>query len=114
MKTIMLISLLTLSSLHALDQAPKKDKATGLIMGDNWQLVHAHCIACLSTAIVTQNRMSRESWQETIRWMQKKQGLWPLGDSEKLIVDYLTKYYGPLPSGRRKNLPAHLLPTKKP
>ena len=114
MKKFILISLLTFSSLQATEELPEKDKASGLIMGPNWQLVQAHCTACHSTAIVTQNRMSRESWQETIRWMQKKQGLWPLGDSEKPLLDYLAKYYGPQPSGRRKNLPAHLMPTKKP
>ena len=114
MKKITLLAVLLFSSLQAADELPAKDKSSGLIMGKNWQFVQAHCTACHSTAIITQNHMSRESWQETIRWMQKKQGLWPLGDSEKPLVDYLAKYYGAQLSGRRKNLPAHLLPTKNP
>ncbi|WDE99383.1 hypothetical protein PQO03_16220 [Lentisphaera profundi] len=82
-------------------------------MGQNWQFIQAHCTACHSAAIVTQNRMSRESWQASLRWMQKEQGLWPLGQNEKIILDYLAKYYGPQTSGRRRNLPTHLMPTKK-
>ena len=30
----------------------------------------------------------------SIRWMQKEQGLWELGDAETVIVDYLEKNYG--------------------
>ena len=113
MKKFTFLIVLLASSLQATDELPAKHQASGLIMGQNWQFVQAHCTACHSTAIITQNRMSRDSWQESIRWMQKKNGLWPLGDSEKLILDYLAKYYGPQTSGRRRNLPAHLMPTKK-
>ena len=27
------------------------------------------------------------------KWRQKKQGLWELGDDQKIIVDYLVKNY---------------------
>ena len=78
--------------------------------GDNVELVVGHCSACHSLAIVTQNRMSREGWADTIRWMQESQGLWPLGDAEPLILDYLSKHYAPLNTGRRPPLPKHLMP----
>lgn len=58
------------------------------------QLVQAHCAACHSLALVSQNRMSRQGWIRTIRWMQEKQGLWDLGAAEKPIVDYLERNYG--------------------
>lgn len=39
-----------------------------------------------------------------IRWMQETQGLWPLGDAESAILEYLSVNYGPLPRGRRAPL----------
>jgi hypothetical protein len=45
-----------------------------------------------------------------IRWMQDTQGLWPLGEDEDLVLDYLAANYGPLSAGRRRPLPASLLP----
>ncbi|WP_068545130.1 hypothetical protein [Thalassotalea crassostreae] len=96
--------------------APNKtydiDPPTGLIIDEGFIMVKAHCTACHSAKLVTQNRMSRDTWLETIRWMQKSQGLWPLMDNEKVILDYLEKHYSPKDTGRRKNLPEHLLPTK--
>ena len=76
----------------------------------NLPYVVAHCTACHSSALITQNRMTREGWLNTIRWMQKKQGLWPLGDHETLVLDYLEKHYFPENSGRRKPLAKHLMP----
>jgi hypothetical protein len=70
--------------------APK----TELIIDEGWELVQANCSACHSLSLVTQNHMTRSNWLNTIRWMQKKQGLWELGDNEALIVDYLEKNYG--------------------
>ena len=56
--------------------------------------------------------LSREAWLSTFRWMQKSQGLWPLGKHEPVILDYLEKHYGPRGFGRRKPLPDHLLPRR--
>lgn len=58
------------------------------------ELVQAHCGACHSLALVAQNRMTRRGWINTIRWMQEKQGLWDLGDSQAVIVEYLAQTYG--------------------
>lgn len=89
---------------------PAVDPASGLAVGEGLEIVRAHCSGCHSVKLVTQNRMSRDNWLQTIRWMQKTQGLWPLGEHEKTILDYLEKYYSPLQTGRRANLPTHLLP----
>ena len=110
MKFFSLLSFFLLSLAYADETMPEKDKATGLIMGKNWEYVQLQCTTCHSAAIITQSRMSRETWKDTIRWMQKTQGLWPLGESEALILDYLSTYYKPQISGRRKNLPSHLMP----
>lgn len=49
--------------------------------------------------------MSREKWENTIRWMQKEHELWDLGPSEELILDYLAKNNGAVKrKGKRRPL----------
>ncbi|OUR74922.1 hypothetical protein A9Q75_19470 [Colwellia psychrerythraea] len=108
-KTIFIFSLIALSCSYV-NAKDILDKNTGFVIDTGFELVRANCTACHSSGLVIQNRMNRDTWLETIRWMQKTQGLWPLGDSEKAILDYLAKHYSPTATGRRKNLPAHLMP----
>ncbi|SNR48235.1 sulfite dehydrogenase (cytochrome) subunit SorB [Maribacter sedimenticola] len=77
---------------------------TGLIDAPDLQAVITNCTTCHSSQLIIQNRMGEEQWNATIRWMQKTQGLWPLGDNQKVIVDYLVKNYPPLKKGRRPAL----------
>ncbi|WNC66940.1 hypothetical protein RI845_10390 [Thalassotalea nanhaiensis] len=113
-KTLLQLTLPTLLTFSVLSHAkPALDKETGLVLDSGFDIVKANCTACHSAALVTQNRMSRETWLDTIRWMQEKQGLWPLMQNEVIILDYLEKHYSPTESGRRKNLPEHLLPPKQ-
>lgn len=77
---------------------------TGLVDAEGLQTVITNCTTCHSSQLIIQNRMGEEQWNATIRWMQKKQGLWPLGDNQKIIVDYLVKNYPPLEKGRRPAL----------
>ena len=77
---------------------------TGFAEGDGLQLVINNCTSCHSAKLVTQNRMTKEKWLATIRWMQKTQNLWDLEANEEAIVNYLATYYAPFKSGRRKNL----------
>ncbi len=86
------------------------DKTTGLIAAPGIELVKAHCIACHSPRLITQNKADRQGWLSLIRWMQNSQGLWPLGDNEPIILDYLSANYGPQKMGRRNSLPSHLMP----
>lgn len=74
---------------------------TGLIEADGLQTVITNCTTCHSSKLIIQNRMGEEQWNATIRWMQKTQGLWPLGNNQKIIVDYLVKNYPPIEKGRR-------------
>ncbi len=87
--------------------AADNDSVTGLARAEGVELVGAHCLFCHSSRLIVQNRMSREGWLQTIRHMQKNHNLWPLGEAEDLIVDYLVVNYGPLASSnrRRGNLP---------
>lgn len=77
---------------------------TGLKEGEGLMTVVTHCTACHSAKLVMQNRMNMEQWNATIRWMQKTQNLWELGENQKIIVDYLVTNYPPPEKGRRENL----------
>lgn len=71
--------------------------------------VERHCTACHSAMLVAQNHATRDGWEKLIRWMQSSQGLWPLGEDESVILDYLAENYGPLEQQRRPALPDNLL-----
>lgn len=87
------------------------DPSVQLPADENLALVRAHCTACHSAKLITQNRGDKQEWLRLIRWMQKTQGLWPIPpEAEKKIIDYLVKYYPPTPNLRRKPLPATQLP----
>lgn len=78
--------------------------STGLVAGEGLSKVVQHCTACHSSKLIIQNRMTKEQWNATIRWMQESQGLWDLGDDQKIIVDYLTENYPIYRKGRREAL----------
>lgn len=73
----------------------KADAETGLALDDKLMLVKAHCTSCHSPKLIIQNRFTRDGWKEKIRWMQRTQKLWDLGESEPAVLDYLAKHYGP-------------------
>ena len=77
---------------------------TGFVEGEGLMTVVNNCTNCHSAKLVTQNRMTKEGWQATIKWMQETQNLWDLGKNETIIVDYLATYYAPQKKGRRENL----------
>jgi hypothetical protein len=72
-----------------------KDLETALLAGDGLELVKANCTTCHSSALILQNRFTREGWNEKIVWMQETQGLWDLGENEPKILDYLAANYAP-------------------
>ncbi|MDC6366227.1 MULTISPECIES: monoheme cytochrome C [Flavobacteriaceae] len=78
--------------------------ATGFVDDKGMQLTIQNCTGCHSAQLVTQNRMSREGWEATIKWMQETQNLWDLGANEEAILTYLSKNYAPKAKGRRQNL----------
>lgn len=77
---------------------------TGFVAEEGYMTVVNNCTNCHSSLLVTQNRMSRESWEATIRWMQKTQNLWDLGPNEEIILNYLAANYAPQKKGRRQQL----------
>ncbi|WP_027076705.1 hypothetical protein [Maribacter antarcticus] len=77
---------------------------TGFIDAPGLMETVNNCTNCHSSKLVTQNRMNKERWVATIRWMQETQNLWDLGKNEDVIVNYLVTNYPPLETGRRENL----------
>jgi cytochrome c5 len=91
--------------------ARQTDPTTGFIIDDGWETVAASCTGCHSAKLVTQNRGDRARWTETIRWMQKTQGLWVLAPAvEETILTYLSKNYAPNANVRRQPIPPSLMP----
>lgn len=85
--------------------AENLDKATGLIFDKGFETVKKNCTVCHSAKLITQNRMERQGWLDTIRWMQKTQGLRQFKpETEKEILDYLSKHYAPRETFRRPPL----------
>jgi len=80
------------------------DAKTGFIEDQGMQTVINNCTTCHSAELVTQNKMTKEGWLATIRWMQESQNLWDLGANEDVILDYLAKNYAPEDTGRRAPL----------
>ena len=87
------------------------DAASGLKIDTGWNDVRAHCGACHSYALVTQQRADRPTWQGWIRWMQETQNLWQFDPAtEDRILDYLAKNYPPRANQRRAPIPPELMP----
>ena len=74
---------------------------TGLIDAEGLITVVNNCTNCHSAKLVVQNKMSAESWNATIKWMQETQNLWDLGSNQEIIVNYLVTNYPPTTKGRR-------------
>lgn len=78
--------------------------ASGLVAEGDWLMVMQTCTQCHSAKLITQNRADAHGWQKMIKWMQETQGLWPLGNKEGKIINYLATHYTPQYTGRRKAL----------
>ena len=87
------------------------DNKTGLIIAPGFEIVSVQCTVCHSARLISQNRADHNGWLAMIRWMQDTQGLWPLGDQEQVVLDYLSDNYGPTATGRRRPLAAEFLPS---
>ncbi|HEX9852076.1 MAG TPA: hypothetical protein VGA68_03645 [Woeseiaceae bacterium] len=104
-----LLMALWLAQTHV--QSATIDEASGLVVAPGWELVRAHCGGCHSHALVTGQRADRQTWLDTIRWMQATQNLWQFdAATENGILDYLAENYPPQPNRRRAPIPPTLMP----
>ena len=87
-------AVLALACAPVLTQAQTELTPGALVEGPGKSLVQAHCSACHSLALVTQNRGDAEHWTGLIRWMQAEHKLWDLGSAEAPLVEYLATHYG--------------------
>lgn len=72
-----------------------EDRWQGLPAGPGREIVFGLCQACHSLAIVKQQGLDRDSWDETMVWMVEEQGMPPLDTKNwNLILDYLSTHYG--------------------
>ncbi|HEX7006782.1 MAG TPA: hypothetical protein VF274_06575 [Alphaproteobacteria bacterium] len=54
------------------------------------------CTACHSGALIRQQGMSREQWDESISWMTERHGMPKLdGEDRRVVLDYLTRTFPP-------------------
>tara|TARA_R110002073_G_scaffold14554_1_gene59270 strand:+ start:39430 stop:39891 length:462 start_codon:yes stop_codon:yes gene_type:complete len=77
---------------------------TGFKDAEGLMTVVNNCTNCHSAKLVIQNRMNKERWDATIKWMQETQNLWDLGDNQEIIVNYLVANYPATEKGRRATL----------
>jgi cytochrome c len=68
----------------------------GLPPGKGREDVYYSCQACHSLAIVKQQGLSREWWDDTLTWMVEEQSMPELDEEDRaLVLDYLATHYGP-------------------
>ena len=91
--------LLTGTGLRA---ASAEDEYQGLPPGEGREEVFGLCVACHSMKLVTQQGLSRSTWKEVLVFMVEEQEMAELDpEDEKLVLDYLAKFYGPDRLARR-------------
>ncbi len=76
---------------------------TGFVDSEGLMTVVNNCTNCHSSQLILQNRMNKERWNATIKWMQETQNLWDLGANQEIIVNYLVNNYPPVETGGRRN-----------
>ena len=91
-----LVAALTVAQAIATDKTV--DPQTGLVIDKGYAIVKQYCTACHSARLITQAGKTHAGWIDSIRWMQKTQGLWPLEPYENEILDYLSTNYGVPPA----------------
>ena len=67
----------------------------GLPPGPGQEETYYNCVACHSMKLVTQQRLTRESWDEVLDWMVDEQEMEPMEpELRTTVLDYLAAHYG--------------------
>lgn len=71
------------------------DEWQGLPKGKGREAVFYNCVACHSMAIIQQQRLNRQVWNDVLRWMIDEVGMpKPSEKDYRLILDYLVEHFG--------------------
>lgn len=82
----------------ATDDGPVNPDFGNLPDTDGVDVVFYACTACHSTALMTQQRLSRERWDYLLTWMVEAQSMnAPSADDRETMLTYLTRHYGDQP-----------------
>ena len=82
--------------------AGEDDDYEGLPPGEGRDEVLGLCGACHSMKLVTQQGLSRSTWEEVLVLMVEEQEMAELEpEDERLVLGYLAKFYGPDRLARR-------------
>lgn len=76
--------------------APPADQTSALPPGEGRDEVEGLCSACHSIRMVTQQRLSRDRWDELLDWMVAEQGMAELdAETRDRVLDYLATHLSP-------------------
>lgn len=72
------------------------------------------CTACHSSRLVKNQTMSRERWDQTLRWMTERHGMQPLdGEERQRVLDYLATALGETSGGAARQAPFATRPPRR-
>lgn len=75
---------------------PREERVEDLPVGHGRDETFGLCGACHAYKVVSNQGLSRESWDETLTWMTERHNMPPLeGDDRKTILDYLATAHPP-------------------
>ena len=78
------------------DDEDDEEDYQGMPAGEGREEVFGYCGTCHSLKLVTQQGLSRSDWAEVLVYMVEEQEMAALEpEDEKLILDYLARFYGP-------------------
>lgn len=72
------------------------------------------CTACHSSRLIENQGMSRERWDQTLRWMTERHGMAPLtGEERQRFLDYLATALGEPGDGTARRAPFAAQPQRQ-
>ena len=75
---------------------PRDERAEDLPAGPGREETFGLCAACHGFRLVSNQGMTREQWDQTLRWMTERHNMPDVQGAERdAILDYLARFYPP-------------------